>query len=40
MLRGEIYWAKLPDPAGRRPVLVVQNNKGNQYASSTIVAVL
>ncbi len=39
-LRGEVYWATLPSPAGRRPVLLVQNNKGNQYSPSTIVAAI
>lgn len=43
--RGEIYWAHL-DPvrgseqAGRRPVLIIQNNTGNDIAPTTIVAPL
>lgn len=43
--RGEIYWADL-DPvvgheqAGRRPVVVVQNDVGNQVSPTTIVAVI
>lgn len=43
--RGEIYWADL-DPvvgseqAGRRPALVVQNDRGNMNAATTIVVPL
>ncbi len=43
--RGEIYWVNL-DPskgseqAGRRPVLILQNNIGNDLAPTTIVAPL
>ena len=43
--RGEIYLADL-DPvrgheqAGTRPVLVVQNDLGNQYSGTTIVAAI
>ncbi len=36
--RGEVYWVTFPDPVGRRPVLVVQNDAGNQFSASTIVA--
>ena len=39
-LRGEVYWVKLPPPVGRRPVLIIQNNKGNQHSLSTIVATI
>lgn len=39
-LRGEVYWMTFPQPAGRRPVLVVQNNVGNRWSPTTIVAVL
>jgi mRNA interferase MazF len=41
--RGEIYWVDF-DPGrgveqrGRRPALVVQNDKGNLFSSSTVVA--
>ena len=44
-LRGEIYFADL-DPvvgseqAGRRPVLIVQNDIGNQHSPVTIVAAI
>ena len=43
--RGDIYWASL-DPVrgseqrGRRPVLIIQNDTGNEVASTTIVAPL
>jgi len=43
--RGEIYLADL-DPvrgheqAGTRPVLIIQNDIGNQYSSTTIVAAI
>ena len=43
--RGEIYWAVL-DPvrgseqAGHRPVAVLQNNIGNEFSPTTIVAPL
>jgi mRNA interferase MazF len=47
-LRGEIWWAELPEPdgagsgpAGRRPVLVVQADAFNRSAlATTIVAIL
>ncbi len=43
--RGEIYFADLNpvighEQGGRRPVLVIQNDTGNRYASTTIVAPL
>ena len=46
--RGDIYFADLGGAAktrgseqrGRRPVLVIQNDIGNQYAPTTIVAIL
>jgi mRNA interferase MazF len=41
--RGELYWVTLnpskgSEPAGRRPVLILQNNIGNDLAPTTIVA--
>ncbi len=41
--RGEIYWLELPggsgsQQAGRRPVLIIQNDVGNRASSTTIVA--
>jgi len=38
--RGEVYWMTFPPPAGRRPALVVQNDVGNRWSPTTIVAVL
>lgn len=46
--RGDIYYADLgkagssrgSEQRGRRPVLVIQNDIGNRYAPTTIVAVL
>ena len=37
-LRGDVYWVTFAAPVGRRPVLVVQNDVGNQHSPSTIVA--
>jgi len=43
--RGDIFWVNL-DPtrgseqAGRRPVLVIQNDIGNEFAPTTIIAPL
>ena len=39
-LRGDVYWISFPPPVGRRPVLVVQNDVGNRWSPTTIVAVL
>ena len=41
--RGEIYWAdwnpaRGSEQSGKRPALIVQNNIGNQYGSTVIVA--
>jgi mRNA interferase MazF len=43
--RGEIYWLQLPsatgsEQAGRRPVLIIQNDTGNQFSPTTIVAAI
>lgn len=43
--RGEVYWADLgkrrgSEQEGRRPVLIIQNNLGNKYSPTTIVATL
>ena len=43
--RGDLFWVSL-DPtkgseqAGRRPVLVIQNDLGNEFASTVIIAPL
>ena len=43
--RGEIYWvnwnpARGSEQSGIRPALVIQNNIGNKYSPTTIVAAL
>lgn len=44
MVRGEIWWASLPTPAGSQPgfrrlVLIVQSNEFNQSRIQTLLAV-
>jgi mRNA interferase MazF len=41
--RGEIYWVdwspqRGSEQAGKRPAVIIQNNIGNQYSPTTIVA--
>ncbi len=43
--RGEVYLADLSDSSGSeqgkvRPVVIIQNNRGNKYSPTTIVACL
>ncbi len=43
--RGEVYWvnfdpARGVEQAGRRPAVVVQNNRGNEFSSYTVVAAI
>jgi mRNA interferase MazF len=38
--RGEIWWAELPKPVGRRPVLLLSRDRAYQVRSSVTVAVL
>ena len=43
--RGDLFWANLnptrgSEQAGRRPVVVIQNNIGNEVAATTIIAPL
>ncbi len=43
--RGQLYYASLDDGIGSeqqgyRPVLIIQNNKGNRYSPTVIVATL
>lgn len=43
--RGEIYWvdwnpSRGSEQSGKRPALIVQNNTGNQLATTTIVAAI
>ena len=45
MKRGEIYYADLSpvvgsEQGGLRPVLVIQNDTGNKYSPTTIVAAI
>lgn len=45
MRRGEIYHADLnpvfgSEQGGYRPVLIIQNNRGNQYSPTVIVAAI
>jgi mRNA interferase MazF len=38
MQRGEIWWAQLGLPAGRRPVLLLSRNKAYEFRTSVTVA--
>lgn len=38
MRRGEIYWARLPDPVGRRPVLLVTRTGAIAVRTAVTVA--
>ena len=38
MRRGEVYWADLPDPAGRRPVVVVGRGESLRRLPRVLVA--
>jgi len=43
--RGELYYAHLPinvgsEQSGKRPVVIIQNDKGNEYSPTTIVAMI
>lgn len=38
MRQFEIWWAKLPAPAGRRPVLLLSRNDAYQYLNKFLVA--
>jgi len=38
MKRGEIWWADLPAPAGRRPVLLLSRNKAYEVRNAVTVA--
>ena len=37
MRRGEVWWADLPSPAGRRPVVLLSRNEA--YAARELVAI-
>jgi mRNA interferase MazF len=38
MLRGEIWWAKLPPPVGRRPVRLLSRNEAYTVRNAVTVA--
>jgi len=38
MVRGEVWWANLPQPAGRRPVLLLSRNHAIMVRDSVTVA--
>ncbi|MDR1147546.1 MAG: type II toxin-antitoxin system PemK/MazF family toxin [Spirochaetaceae bacterium] len=45
MVRGEVWWANLPEPTGsapakRRPVLVIQSDNFNRSAINTVVCAM
>lgn len=43
--KGEIYWVDFPDAVGseqwgRRPAVIIQNDRGNASSPATVVAIL
>lgn len=36
--RGDIYWVEFDPPIGRRPAVIIQNNTGNKFAPTVIIA--
>lgn len=40
MRRGEVWWADLPQPAGRRPVLLLSRNKAYAVRNAVTVAAI
>ena len=40
MRRGEVWWANLPPPAGRRPVLLLSRDAAYKVRQSVTVAVI
>lgn len=38
MERGEVWWAELPKPAGRRPILILSRNRAIQVREYVTVA--
>ena len=40
MRRGEVWWANLPLPAGRRPVLLLSRNAAYRVRASVTVAIV
>ncbi len=40
MQRGEVWWADLPPPAGRRPVLLLSRDRAYRVRTSVTVALI
>ena len=40
MRRGEVWWARLPTPAGRRPVLLLSRDRAYAVRTAVTVAVI
>ena len=40
MRRGEVWWAELPPPAGRRPVLLLSRDRAYRVRTSVTIAVI
>ena len=40
MRRGEVWWAELPQPVGRRPVLLLSRDTAYRVRTSVTVAVI
>lgn len=40
MRRGEVWWAKLPPPAGRSPVLLLSRDSAYRIRTSVTVAII
>jgi mRNA interferase MazF len=38
--RGEVWWAELPPPAGRRPVLLLSRNSAYAIRTSIAIAII
>ena len=38
--RGDVYWVNLDPPFGKRPAVIIQNDIGNKFAPSIIVAAI
>ncbi|MBI2908503.1 MAG: type II toxin-antitoxin system PemK/MazF family toxin [Chloroflexi bacterium] len=38
MHRGEVWWARLPEPAGRRPVVLLSRNAAYEVRTSVTIA--
>lgn len=38
--RGDVYWVDFEHPVGKRPTVIVQNDIGNKYAPTVIVATI